>query len=409
MRANRAEGPRTDRGDPRATRQRFGTFGPGARPRRRLHCKAGGEYGPSGVIAPTRPIAWSAALTSLSGSTPAAAAAPLGLKPVLSVIPDECYQPSAARSTLLVGRDIVVYALAVWGLASTNNVLLLVPLWLVAGLAVSGLFVLGHDAAHGALFRSKRANAVVARLTMLPSLHATELWIYGHNRVHHGHTLKQGLDFVWHPLTPTEYQELPPRRKLLHRIEWGPVGSGVYYLRNIWWNKMMRFAPPARWRRAMYADKALVIVVAVATLGLTLATSGLGAGLWLWTKLVVIPFLLFCHIIGWVVYVHHIAPDIRWWPRREWNRFRGQVEGTTVLWGPPGWDFFFHSIMVHLPHHVDMRIPCYRLEQAARAIAAAFPDYVDERPLRARDYLRAVKACKVYDFEHGHWEPYPAT
>ena len=124
---------------------------------------------------------------------------------------------------------------------------------------------------------------------------------------------------------------------------------------------------------------------------------------------VVVPFLLFCQLIGWVVHVHHIAPEIRWWPRREWNRFRGQVEGTTILWGPPGWEFFFHWIMVHLPHHVDMQIPCYRLPEAAREIAAAFPDEVVERPIRIRDYLRSTKACKLHDFDTGIWHTYPTA
>ncbi|NCG23918.1 MAG: hypothetical protein GWP47_07300 [Actinobacteria bacterium] len=101
-------------------------------------------------------------------------------------------------------------------------------------------------------------------------------------------------------------------------------------------------------------------------------------GLWIWAKVVVVPFLLFCQVIGWLVYVHHISPEIRWWPRADWNRFRGQVEGTTVLWGRRGWDIVLHWIMVHLPHHVDIRIPCYRLPEVARAITAELPDDVEQ-------------------------------
>ena len=41
--------------------------------------------------------------------------------------------------------------------------------------------------------------------------------------------------------------------------------------------------------------------------------------------------------------------------------------------GPEGINFFLHWIMVHVPHHVDMRIPMYHLEDAAEAIEAAFP------------------------------------
>jgi len=63
--------------------------------------------------------------------------------------------------------------------------------------------------------------------------------------------------------------------------------------------------------------------------------------------------------------------------------------------------------MVHSPHHVDMRIPCYRLADAARSIAAEFPEHVDQRALRLSDYVRSVRACKLYDFERGQWLGYP--
>lgn len=330
---------------------------------------------------------------------------PTGLKPVLAVIPEHCYERSLIRGLGLVARDLLLYGLAIWGLVATNNPFLLVPLWLAAGLMVSGLFVIGHDAAHDALFDSPRLNAVVARLTLMPSLHAVEVWIFGHNRVHHGHTLRQQIDFVWQPLTVDEYSELGRLRKMVHRLEWSYLGAGAYYFHRVWWEKMVRFPAPARWRKAMRRDQAIVVAFAALALALCVWFAGV-AGLWIWFKVVVVPFLLFCQVIGWVVYVHHIAPEIRWWPRADWNRFRGQVEGTTVLWGPPGWDLFFHWIMVHLPHHVDMRIPCYRLPEAARAIAASFPEDVEQRSIRLRDYLRSTSTCKLYNYEQGRWIGY---
>jgi omega-6 fatty acid desaturase (delta-12 desaturase) len=357
--------------------------------------------------------------TSTTGQTSghakdkAGKAKPTGLKPVLDIIPESCYQRSTARGLFLIARDFAVYGLALWGLASTNNPLFLIPLWLLAGLAVSGLFVLGHDAAHQALFDSKRLNDIAGRITMLPSWHVTEQWIFGHNRVHHGHTLRQGMDFVWHPITAEQWEEMGALTRLRHRFEWGPLGSGAYYLREVWWNKMVRFKPPERWAKPMNRDRALVAAFLVLTMAATVVAGGgvfgWGGGLWLWTKMFVVPFLLFCQAIGWVVYVHHIDPEIRWWTRREWNRFRGQVEGTTVLWGPPGWELFFHWIMVHLPHHVDMRIPCYKLPEAAAAIKAAYPDDVDERKISVRNYLRATRECKIHDFEAGVWSRYPAS
>ena len=82
------------------------------------------------------------------------------------------------------------------------------------------------------------------------------------------------------------------------------------------------------------------------------------------------------------------------------------MQGTTVLRAGRGLNFFLHWIMVHVPHHVDMRIPMYNLERAATAIEAAFPGTVTDRPLRARDYLANTRQCKLYDFDAGHWLTY---
>jgi omega-6 fatty acid desaturase (delta-12 desaturase) len=64
---------------------------------------------------------------------------------------------------------------------------------------------------------------------------------------------------------------------------------------------------------------------------------------------------------------------------------------------------FFHNIFVHVPHHVDMRIPFYELPRAAKAIRDAFPDAVRERRFSMREYLRTTRRCKLYDFERGTW------
>jgi acyl-lipid omega-6 desaturase (Delta-12 desaturase) len=111
-------------------------------------------------------------------------------------------------------------------------------------------------------------------------------------------------------------------------------------------------------------------------------------------------------VIGSLVHVHHVAPDIRWWKRREWTKFKGQMEGTTILRVPRGLDFFFHWIMIHIPHHVDMRIPMYNLDIAADAIKAAYPDTVHDEPLRFRDFVANTRQCKLYDFDDGRWLTY---
>jgi omega-6 fatty acid desaturase (delta-12 desaturase) len=89
--------------------------------------------------------------------------------------------------------------------------------------------------------------------------------------------------------------------------------------------------------------------------------------------LFVVPCLLFVEIIGWTVYLHHVAPDTRWWTRREWTQFNGQMESTTIIRVPRVVNrLWFHDIFVHVPHHVDTRIPFHELLRAGVAIAAAY-------------------------------------
>jgi omega-6 fatty acid desaturase (delta-12 desaturase) len=246
---------------------------------------------------------------------------------------------------------------------------------------------------------------------MLPSLHVYEAWVLGHNRLHHGHTVREQMDFVWHPLSPEQYAALSPLGKLRHRAEWSLLGSGLYYLRDVWWNKMMRLEPPAKLASAIRRDWWIVVGFAtVTTLGLLAfgwaSYGSVGGAIWMWLKLLIVPWLLFNWVIGWTVYVHHIDQRIPWHRRREWNKFKGQMEGTTILRVPRGLDFFFHNIFLHVPHHVDMRIPFYGLSTASQAILEHYPDVVVERPLHFRDYLEAVRSCKLFDFEHGVWLTY---
>ena len=336
------------------------------------------------------------------------------LNDVRAVIPETCYQRPRGRAVVALVQGAVLYLAPIVGLLLTDRWWAVVPLWLLAGLGVSGLFVLGHDASHGALLESRKANRLIAQVCMGPSVHVEAAWDLGHNRIHHGYTTRQGFDFVWHPMTVAEYQAAGRLVRLRHRLEWSWLGSGAYFLRSVWWDKMWRFSAPGKRHDAIVRDKqtlgaALVLLTAGAVV-LGALTGGWVAALWVPFKVIVVPFLLFTQIIGWTVYVHHVAPEIRWWTRRDWSQFNGQMESTTILRIPSLVNrLWFHNIFVHVPHHVDARIPFHQLPAAATAITAAHPDTVRSSRFSFREYLRATRACKLYDFDAGQWLPYSAA
>jgi omega-6 fatty acid desaturase (delta-12 desaturase) len=329
---------------------------------------------------------------------------------VAAEIPAACYERPTWRGLLAVGRDLALLAALVVLLLNTDQLWLLLPAWLLTASTISGLFVLGHDAAHGALFRQRRLNQVVGQLAMLPALHARSVWSYGHNRIHHAFAACEGLDFVWHPLTPAQFARLAGWQRLLHRIEWSAVGSGVYYLRAMWWGRIVRGTAPAGQGAAFRRDRIIVagfaVGVSAALLGFGWRVGGAGGALWCWVKVFAVPWLLWNWAIGWAVYIQHIAPDVHWQPRRGWSKFAGQVEGGTVH-VLPGWiNLFWHNIFLHVPHHVDPRVPYYHLPRAAAALRARWPQPLRERRYRLRDYVRTTRRCKLYDFHCGTWLTY---
>jgi omega-6 fatty acid desaturase (delta-12 desaturase) len=333
------------------------------------------------------------------------------IKPVIDLIPLDLYENPTWKGLGYFTRDLVIYVAAVTALAVFANPWWDAALEILAVMSVTALFVVAHDCAHGALFNTKRKNAVVGRIAMLPSLHVFEAWVLGHNRIHHAFTVRQGYDFVWHPVTPAEYAATSRWGRLVHRVEWSWQGAGIYYFNEVWLKKMIIFQAPARWVQSIRRDRILTAsFVVLTTTGLVSfgvhQHQSVAGIIWLVTRVLIIPFLGFCTMIGSVVHVHHVQPDIRWWKKGEWTKFKGQMEGTTVLRVPRGVNFFFHWIMIHSPHHVDMRIPMYNLEKAALAIEAGYPEVVHDAPLRFRDFQRNTAACKLYDFDAGTWLTY---
>jgi omega-6 fatty acid desaturase (delta-12 desaturase) len=333
------------------------------------------------------------------------------LKPVIDALPAAVYENPTWKGMSYFGRDLVLYLGSVVALVLVGNWIADLALVAAAALFSVSLFVVAHDCAHGALFKAKRLNSVVGHIAMLPGWHVYEGWVLGHNRIHHAFTVRQGYDFVWHPTTPEEWGAMSRRQRALHRLEWSWLGAGVYYTHQVWWKKMIVGKPPARWAKAIRRDRWIVAAWLLGA-GAGLIAYGAVAGLsvagiiWLVARVLVLPWVGFSYVVGSFVHVHHVQPDIRWWKKAEWTKFKAQMEGTTILRSRPGTQFFLHWIMIHVPHHVDMRIPMYNLEAAAKAIDEAFPGTVHEGPLRFRDFVANSRACKLYDFEAGQWLTY---
>ncbi|MEN9617848.1 MAG: hypothetical protein RL406_85, partial [Pseudomonadota bacterium] len=151
--------------------------------------------------------------------------------------------PLAERTTALAIVMLVV-DLVLWAALMAGTVLF--ESWwakllsgFAAGFVIGRLFIIGHDACHQSLTPHRTLNKWLGRIAFLPSLTAYSLWDIGHNVVHHGYTNLKNFDFVWAPYTPEEFAALSKWEQLKDRVYRSGWAPGLYYMIEIWWNKMV--------------------------------------------------------------------------------------------------------------------------------------------------------------------------
>ncbi len=277
-----------------------------------------------------------------------------------------------------------------------------------AGIVIGRLFIIGHDACHMSYTPSVPLNKVLGRIAMLPSLTPYALWQVGHNVVHHGYTNLKGVDFVWEPLTKEEFDALPPWRQRLERLYRSGWGPWLYYLIEIWW--LREYFPSKEYmgtkRPEFFWDSALVTVAAAAWIsGLVFGALATDQSVWLLVVCgFIVPFIVWNGLIGFVVYVHHTHPKVIWHDdKREWARSAPFVSTTVHLIFPMRLGGFFHHIMEHTAHHVDMAIPLYKLKEAQQKLEDTLPGRITVQKFSWRWYFDTARRCKLYDFERQCW------
>jgi acyl-lipid omega-6 desaturase (Delta-12 desaturase) len=325
------------------------------------------------------------------------------LREVLSTF----YRRSTALAVTLLVADIALFLAGEW-LVARGSLGLQVVGCILATLAIVRLFIIGHDACHGSLTDHEPLNKLLGRIAFLPSMTPFSLWRVGHNVVHHGFNNLKGRDFVWEPLDPAEFAALSPARRLLERVYRSAFGPLPYYLVEIWWKRLYfpRKASSPGDRPEFFWDSMLVTVFAALWIG-SLVVGCKNHPILAVVLGYVVPFLVWNWTVGFVVYLHHTHPDFVWYAdKKTWLKEQGILHGTVRYRIRPHWNFLLHNIMEHAAHHLDARIPLYRLKAAQAALARMVPE-IPVIELSMRTYWTTVRECKLFDFERRVWVTFP--
>lgn len=300
-------------------------------------------------------------------------AAPLGEANLKTLLPG-----SASFQTPILARSIAQIATSFGGFFATCAVMYIsysVSIWLALPFSVLAagflvrIFIIQHDCGHGSFFRSRRANNVLGSVCSLMTLAPYVFWRRQHAR-HHGswnnldRRAASGLDIYSSCLTVAEYLRLGPWRRRLYRLAYHPVVSHLV-LPPVVFLLLYRvpFDAAKEWRnerRAVYLTN-IALACLIGGLGLAVGFGRVAA--------VQLPIMMVASIIGvWLFSIQHRFEHTLWMSNAEWSYAAASLRGASHLRLPRILQWFSGNIGFHHAHHLNPRIPNYRLEECHNAL-----------------------------------------
>lgn len=247
-----------------------------------------------------------------------------------------------------------------------------VSLALLAGVLLVRVFIIQHDCGHGSFFASARANTVVGRACSLFTMTPFVSWARQHGQ-HHGNWSnldpRMGSDLYSACLTVREYLALSRWRRLLYRLPRHPLVANVL-LPPVVFLLLYRipFDTPRRWvreRRSVYLTNAALLAL-FGSLALLLG----------WQKVLVLHLsvMAVASIVGvWLFSLQHRFDTARWTRREEWDASIASMEASSWFGLPKVLHWLTGNIGFHHIHHLNPRVPSYRLGAAHDAVQRLWP------------------------------------
>jgi acyl-lipid omega-6 desaturase (Delta-12 desaturase) len=228
------------------------------------------------------------------------------------------------------------------------------------------LFAIQHDCGHGSFFKARWANDLLGRAIGVLTLTPYTFWRTNH-AVHHaasGNLDRRGVGDV-NTWTVREYLSRPRWKRMLYRLYRHPLvmfGLGPTFLFFI--RHRFHIGHPLRewrmWLSVLGTNTAIAAVLIV--MGFTV---GLGPFL-----LSYLPIMLLAASIGvWLFYVQHQFEHTYWDRTPNWSYRAAAVEGSSFYDLPRFLHWVTGYLGMHHIHHLQSRIPNYRLRACFEAHA----------------------------------------
>ncbi len=279
-----------------------------------------------------------------------------------------------------VGSTLAAYFAAwivLWQASEVLSYPLTFLLCVPTALLLVRLFVLQHDCGHRSLLPSSAANHTVGTILSLFTLVPYFRWRQTH-AMHHAtssNMAKRRIGRDIYTMTVKEYRAANRWRRFYYRVYRNPfilfgLLPGIVFLGE----QRLAYEPTLRRREKLSAyglNAAIVLMFLAAHL-----TLGLDRFFPLWLSV----FLIGSSTGVWLFYVQHQFPEAYWAKEEEWSFVDAALKGSSYYRLPAPLRYLTASIGYHHIHHLEPRMPNYRLKRCHEEVSG-FDDVPSFGPL----------------------------
>lgn len=259
-------------------------------------------------------------------------------------------------------------------------------------------FMLFHDFQHHAILHRQPVADVLFSLFGMYMLTPPSIWKRSHDH-HHNHNSKLfGASIGSFPImTRQKFIECSPSERFYYLSVRSPLNMFFAYFSMFMYGMCLQSflsSPRRHW------DSLVVLVFHVTAAVLIFIYSG-----WIvWFLAFFIPFFI-SHMLGaYLFYAQHNFPEAKFRNNIEWSYSHAALESSSYMKMNPIWNWITANIGYHHIHHLNSRIPFYRLPEAMKGI----PELQNARVTRLHPkHIVACLKLKVWDPDQNKMVPKP--
>ena len=232
----------------------------------------------------------------------------------------------------------------------------------VAGLLIVRLFVIYHDQQHHAILPKSRLAELYMRVVGIWVLCPSSIWRSSHDH-HHAHNSKLRSAYIgsYPVMTKEQYAASSGRERFNYLFMRHPLTMVFGYLFVFLFGMVIN--PFISLPRKHY-DCLLALLLHLALVAALVCTFG-----WLALALtLILPLCIACALGSYLFYAQHNFPGVVFKDKAGWTYEGAAMESSSYLKTNAVMAWFTANIGYHHIHHLNHRIPFYRLPEIYRAI-----------------------------------------